>query len=293
MDKFRSMEVIVAVVDGGSFTAAAQQLDMSTVMVTKHVADLERRLGARLLNRTTRRQSLTEIGETFVEQCRQILAQVQAAESGAEAMRAAPRGTLKITAPVAFGGESLAPAMADYMQRYPEVCVDLELSARMADLVEEGLDAAIRFGQLQDSNMIARPLRPYRMAICAAPDYLRRHGVPRTPADLAGHCCLDLMHWRRGVRWRLDQPDSAAAPQVRFRSNSGQALRQIAVAGFGIVMQAEMVLADEIARGRLVPILQDHLPKPKPMHLIYPRDRQSTPKLTTFVDFVVERFGRD
>nr|WP_314861395.1 LysR family transcriptional regulator [uncultured Undibacterium sp.] len=292
MDKLRSMEVFVSVVDAGSFTAAARTFDISTVMVGKHIADLEERLGARLLNRTTRRQSLTEIGELYCDQCRQILAQVSNAESGALAMRATARGTLKISAPVAFGSECLAPAMASYLDQYREVSLDLELSNRLSDVTEEGLDAAVRIGHLDDSAMIARALRPYRMIICASPAYLKKCGTPNSPDDLTQHECLDFLHWRRLLRWRLKSDDAATAmPASRFRSNNGQALKQAAIAGFGIMMQAEIVLADEIKRGHLVPILQEFIPEPKPMHLIYPRDRQPTPKLSTFIEFVVERFG--
>jgi DNA-binding transcriptional LysR family regulator len=295
MDKLRSMEVFVRVVDAGSFTAAAAAFDISTVMVGKHIAGLEQRLGARLLNRTTRRQSLTEIGELYCEQCRQILAQIHIAESGAAAMRTTARGTLKISAPVAFGSERLAPAMAGYLDQYREVSLDLELSNRLSDVIEEGLDAAIRIGYLEDSAMVARALRPYRMVICASPAYLRQYGTPNSPADLAQHECLDFLHWRRLLRWRLksdDNDDAATAmPASRFRSNNGQALKQAAIAGFGIMMQAEIVLADEIQRGHLVPILQDFIPEPKPMHLIYPRDRQPTPKLSSFIEFVVAQFG--
>lgn len=292
MDKLRSMEVFVGVVDAGSFTAVAQALEMSTVMVSKHIAHLEHRLGARLLNRTTRRQSLTEIGERYCEQCRQILAQIRAAETGAEAMRATARGTLKVSAPVAFGSECLTPAMADYFGQHPEVNMDLELSNRLSDVVEEGLDAAVRIGKLDDSALIARPLRPYGMVICASPGYLERFGTPRTPADLAHHQCLDFLHWRRHVRWRLNDHDAAAVmPVSRFRSNNGQALKNAALAGLGLVMQAEIVLADEIERGRLIPCLAEFVPAARPMHLIYARDRQPTPKLTTFIEFVVDRFG--
>lgn len=292
MDKLRSMEIFVGVVEAGSFTAAARAFDISTVMVGNHIASLEHRLAARLLNRTTRRQSLTEIGELYCEQCRQILAQVRIAESGAEAMRAGARGTLKISAPVAFGSECLAPAMASYLELHPEVSLDLELSNRISDVVEEGLDAAVRIGHLDDSALIARALRPYKMAICASPAYLERFGTPLTPADLAQHQCLDFLHWRRLLRWRLNSADEAPVlPASRFRSNNGQALRRAALAGAGIVMQAEIVMADDIERGCLIPLLGEFVPIPKPMHLIYPRDRQPTPKLTTFVEFVVGRFG--
>jgi DNA-binding transcriptional LysR family regulator len=155
--------------------------------------------------------------------------------------------------------------------------------------VEEGLDAAIRIGRLEDSTMIARPLQPYGMVICAAPAYLSQYGTPRTPADLAHHQCLDFLHWRRVVRWRLNP--SAAPKPSRFRSNNGQALKQMALNGFGLAMLAELVVAEEIAVGRLVPVLRDFMPPMRPLHLIYPRGRQATPKLNSFVDFVVAQFG--
>src|SRR5471032_127061 len=295
MDKLRSMEIFVAVVDAGNFTAAASAFQLSPVMVGKHIAHLEATLGARLLTRTTRRQSLTEIGTQYVEQCRAILAQIAAAESGAEAMRSVPRGRLRITAPVSFGSEWLAPAISDYLRLHPEVGVDLNLNDRMVDMVEEGYDAAVRIGPLDDSGMIARPLFNYAMAICASPAYLKKRGTPLTPDDLARHECLDFMVGAVGVRWRLqsvhDVRGKRELPASRFRTNSGQALRMAALKDFGIVMQAEVLLAQDIAAGRLVPVLCDYLPPARPMHLVYQRDRRATPKLTTFIDFIVERFG--
>lgn len=290
MDKLRSMEVFVAVVDAGSFTAAAEVFQISPVMVGKHIKFLESRLGARLLTRTTRRQGLTEIGQQYCEQCRAILAQVTAAETGAEAMRAGPRGKLKLTVPVSFGSEWLAPALTDYLALHADVSLELSLNDRLVDLVEEGFDAAVRIGALGDSAMVARPLRPYGMAICAAPAYLARRGTPRTPADLARHECLDYTHWNQHVRWQL-KGETGQIWAGRFRSNNGQALRMAALHGFGIVMQAEILLAQDIAAGRLVALLDDYVPTPRPMHLVYPRDRQATPKLTTFIDFMLERFG--
>ena len=294
MDRLRSMEVFVAVADQGSLTAAAGLFRISPVMVGKHINYLEERLGAKLLLRTTRRQHLTEIGAQYLAQCRQILAQVAAAETGAEAMRAAPRGKLKITAPVSFGSECLAPLMADYLDAHPEVSLELNLNDRLVDLVEEGFDAAIRIGKLDDSGMVARPLRPYAMVICAAPAYLEKHGVPRTPDELARHECLDFMQWARHLRWRLkgkDQGEEGAKGESRFRSNNGQALRVAALHGFGIVMQAEILMAGDIAAGRLLPVLQEYVPAPRPMHLVYARDRQPTPKLTTLIEFILQRYG--
>jgi DNA-binding transcriptional LysR family regulator len=292
MDRLRSMEVFVAVIDTGGFSAAGRLLKMSNVMVGKHIAELETRMGARLLNRTTRRQSLTEIGAHYCEQCRQILSQIKLAERGADVLRQAPRGLLKVSAPVAFGSESLAPALAIYLENNPDVCLDLELSNRVPDLVEQGLDAAIRTGHLEDSNLVARALRPYRNAICASPAYLERYGTPQSPADFLHHQCLDFSHWKRHLKWRLS-PESPleTVPPCRFRSNNGQALKQAALAGLGITMQAEIVLREEIQRGRLVSIMEDFIAVPRPMHLVYPRDLQPTPKLTTFIEFVLAHFG--
>jgi DNA-binding transcriptional LysR family regulator len=284
------MEVFVAVVDAGSFTAAAEMFAMSPVMVGKHIRQLEERLGARLLARTTRRQSLTEIGRQYAERCRQILADIKTAESGAEAMRSTPRGILRISAPVSFGTQRLAPAMTDYLAAHSEVSLDLDLSDRMVDLVEEGYDAAIRIGELRDSTLVARPLTEYRMMLCASPEYLKQAGTPKTPEDLAHHQCLDFAPLNRRVRWNLNGTESEF-PASRFRSNQGQALRMAALRGYGILLQSEALLGEDVAAGRLVPVLEEYLPAPRPVSLVYPRDRLATPKMTTFIAFMLERFG--
>ncbi|MBT2794517.1 LysR family transcriptional regulator [Paraburkholderia strydomiana] len=293
MDKFVSMEIFVAVVEAGSLTAAAERFEISSAMVGKHIRSLEARVGTRLLTRTTRRQSLTEIGRQYYGQCRRILADVKDAESLAESMAAAPRGVLKVTVPLTYGVEIFSPAMTDYLSEWPEVTLELDLSNRMTDLVKEGFDAAVRIGQLQDSSFVARPLKPYRMRACASPAYLARAGIPRTPADLAHHECLGFLHWGREGAWRLGG-ESAAENSLRagrFRANNGQALKVAALRGFGLVLQPEALLAREIASGELVSVLEEHLPEGAPVHLVYPRDRRATPKLTSFIDFVIERFG--
>ncbi|OYD75011.1 UNVERIFIED_ORG: LysR family transcriptional regulator [Burkholderia sp. CF145] len=293
MDKFVSMEVFVAVVEAGSLTAAAERFDLSSAMVGKHIRSLETQLSTRLLTRTTRRQSLTEIGRQYYEQCRRILADVKAAESLAEAMTSAPRGTLKVTVPLTYGVEVFSPAMTDYLNQYPEVSLELDLSNRVFDLVDEGFDAVVRIGRLPDSSLVARPLKPYRMRACASPAYLQRMGTPKTPADLLHHECLGFLHWGREGLWRLDG-DAESDYQLRpgrFRANNGQALKMAALRGFGLVLQPEALLAREIEQGELVSVLEDYLPDGAPVHLIYPRDRQPTPKLTSFIDFVIERFG--
>jgi len=292
MDKLRSMEVFVAAVDTGSFTAAAERFGISAVMVGKHVRELEQKLGAALLTRTTRRQSLTEIGRQYAEQCRAILAQISAAESLAETMRLAPRGVLKVSAAVSFGMEWLSPMIPEFLEMYPEVSLDLNLNDRMIDMVEEGFDVAVRIGKLEDSSLVARPLRPYGLAICGAPGYLERRGVPQVPADLAQHECLEFSGWVPQARWRLKgEKDARNVPLSRLRANNSYALKQAALKGFGLIMQAETALAQDIAAGRLVRVLDDYLPTPRPMHLLYPRNRQPAPKLTSFIDFMLARLG--
>ncbi|MGH8782618.1 LysR family transcriptional regulator [Paraburkholderia sp.] len=292
MDKFASMEVFVAVVEAGSLTAAAERFGISSAMAGKHIRSLETRLATRLLTRTTRRQSLTEIGRQYYEQCRRILAEVKEAESIAEAMATAPRGLLKVTVPLTYGVEVFAPAMTDYLTAWPDVSLELDLTNRITDLVEEGFDAAVRIGRLPDSSFVARPLKPYRMRACASPAYLERAGTPRTPADLAQHECLGFLHWGREGLWRLEGDTPGENLRAgRFRANNGQALKVAALRGFGLVLQPEALLAKEIAGGQLVSVLEDYLPEGLPVHLIYPRDQRATPKLTTFIDFVIEQLG--
>nr|WP_295768976.1 LysR family transcriptional regulator [Rhodoferax sp.] len=293
MDRFESMAVFVATVDKGSLRAAADAFGMSAPMAGKHIRHLEERLGARLLTRTTRRQSLTEIGQAYLDQCRVILEQVRAAESCTQALRSTARGKLRINAPVTFGSVMLAPVLTQFLTQNPEVQVELTLNDRVIDLVDEGVDAAIRIGLLADSSLVARPLKPYGMVICAAPSYLLRMGTPQRPDDLVDHQCLGFTHWSRKGGWTLGRSDTPPRgwPVSRFQSNNGLALRMAALEGFGIVMQSSVMLNGDVAAGRLVEILQDHRPPPHPMHLIYPKDRQPVPKLSRFVDFMLAHFG--
>lgn len=293
MDKLRSMEVFVMAVETGSFTATAEVFKISPPMVGKHIRELESQLGVRLLNRTTRQQSLTEIGRQYYERCKFILGEIQAAEAGTAVMSATPRGKLRINAPVSFGSMRLAPALAQYLTAYPAVTIELTLNDQRVDLTEEGYDAAIRIGKLADSSLVARRLAPYRMMICAAPAYLERAGTPTTPADLTSHQCLGFSRWSKRGGWDL-QPNganSSARVNIRFQSDHGQALRMMALAGFGIVMQPEVLLADDVRAGKLVEILKDFWPQPRPMNLLYSKDRLAVPKLTTFIEFMIARFG--
>ena len=294
MDRLTSMAVFVRVVELGGFAAAAAEAGLSATMVGKHVRALEARFGARLLNRTTRRHSLTEIGKHYYDRCKALLAEVDAAEASVGALRAAPRGTLRVTAPVSFGTRRLAPALADFMRRFPDVDVDLSLSDRIVDLVDEGFEAAIRIGSLADSRLVARALAPYRSVLCAAPAYVRRRGLPHAPGDLAGHDCLAFSQSARRGRWRFVRGGEERSVQFvpKLLANSGEALRQAALAGCGVLLQAEILVEEDIARRRLVRLLPGWTVRERPMHLVYVGDRLATPKLRCFVEFVVARFGR-
>ena len=290
MDKLRGMETFVAVVECGSFTGAATRLEMSAVMVGKYIALLEGQLGTRLLERNTRRQSLTDAGRVYFDEARRVLEQVANAERSVERLRLAPAGTLRVSAPVSFGASIIAPLTASFLQAWPEVRVELDLTNRMVDLVDEGIDLAIRIGDIQRTDLVAKYLAPYRMAICAAPDYLVRHGTPQTPADLAGHQCLSHTVWTARNEWRLP----GAAEEVRWkrdavlRCNDGYALRMAAVAGAGLLLQPEVLLAEDLANGRLVRILQNYTPEPRPIHLLWRQDLRPLPKLTRFVEHLLK-----
>lgn len=291
MDRLLSMEVFVATVDLGSFTAAANAFHITPAMVSKHISALEKRLGATLLARTTRTQKLTEIGLTYYGRCKQILSQIADAETGAEAMSALPKGRLRVSASMWFGSLTLAPLVCDYLQQYPEVNIELAISDRYVDIVEESFDVAIRIGELQDSSLIARKLAMFEVAICASPQYLDQYGVPRSPDELQLHQCLGFTNWHSQGGWKRMQKQTGAkiGQAPRFESDNAQALRIAAVKGLGIIMMPKELLRPDIEAGRLVELLPKHVPPARPIHAVYPRERQLTPKLTSFVEFLMER----
>lgn len=295
MDRLRSMEVFVKAAETGSFAGTAAALGLSRQMVAKHLAFLERRAGAALISRTTRRQSLTELGRCYVEQCRRVIAEAEAADALAAAVRAQPRGTLRVNAPVTFGSLGLVPLVTRFLRAHPEVDVDLSLTDRLVDPTGEGFEAVIRVGPLADSTLTARALAPYRLVACAAPSYLAERGVPPVPAALADHECLDFAPWPRPLakQWRFirDGREHVAAVRGRFRANDGRALVQAALDGFGIVLGPESVLRPDLAAGRLVRVLAEYEAPSRPMHVVYSADRRLTPKLRLFIDAVVAEFG--
>ncbi|MCW1410607.1 LysR family transcriptional regulator [Rhizobium sp. 1AS11] len=255
-------------------SAASVKLGISPAMVGQHVAALEERLGTRLLNRTTRRQSLTDFGMSYVEQCRDILERVAITDQDAEASQTKPRGLLRITAPTTFGAEVLMPALHRYRKLAPDVTLDITLTDRNVDIVEEGFDIAIRIGELPDSRLIARHLAPYRMMICASP-------IGFTPAARSP--------------WKLSKgkDEVEVVPKTAITVNSGQAVRMAARAGLGVIMQPSILLTSDTQAGLLVRLFPDWHLRERPMSLIYHCDRRMTPRLRSIIAFAIAEFGAE
>lgn len=291
MNLFRSMQTFVTVAQAGSMSAAAPRLGLTPAMVGQHVAALEERLGTRLLNRTTRRQSLTDFGLSYLEQCRDILDRVAVADEEAEANQQVPRGLLRVTAPVTFGSEVLMPGLGRYRVEAPEVTLDIVLTDRTVDLVDEGFDAAFRIGTPPDGRLIARRLAPYRMAVCASPTYLERSGVPAHPAELERHAAIGFTPAVRSP-WRFARGTETVEVTVPrpISVNSGQALRTAACAGLGIIRQPLMLVGADVAAGRLVQLLPEWQLGERPVSLLYYRDRRMTPRLRSFIAFSLKEF---
>lgn len=293
-DRLSGFTLFAAVVEAGSFTAAAAGLGMTKSAVSKAVSRLEARLGARLLNRTTRRLRLTEAGRSFHERCVRILAEAEEAEQAVSDLQLAPRGTLRINAPVIFGMQYLAALLPDFMVRYPDLAVEVSLNDRYVDLVEEGYDVAVRIGRLADSSLVARRLCESRHVVCAAPGYWERRGRPGRPADLAAHDCLLYSYLSTGDQWRFEGPDGPVSVRVSgpLSSNNGDVLRVAALAGRGVVLLPLFSCWRDLAAGRLEAALAEFVCPAGGLHAVYPPDRRPPAKVRAFVDFLVARLGR-
>ena len=289
------MAVFVKAADSGSFSAAGAALGMSSQMAGKHVSALEERLGVKLLNRTTRRQSLTAIGQHYYDSCKRVLAEAEAADALAFDHLAVPRGRLRISAPATYGTYCLMPLLGRYLRQYPDVQVELSLNDRLVDLIDDGFEAVIRIGPLADSSLVARPLAAYRLIACAAPAYLAEHGTPQTPAELEGHHCLGLSAWPASVfaEWQLLGGESLQllAEHSRLQVNDARAQRAAACEGLGIILGAEMMLADDLRERRLVRLFPQLQVPARQVHLLYTSDRRMPPKLRSFVDLMVAELG--
>lgn len=288
------MRVFSQVVEQGGFSKAAEQLGLSATATSRHIAELEAHLQTRLLNRTTRRVSLTESGRAFYERCVQVLADLEEAEQEASRAAVVPRGTIKLTAPVNFGVRHLASAIADFLAEHGEVRFDVSLSDRIVDLVEEGFDLGIRVGTAGAEHLVARKLGETRVVPCASPEYLARRGAPQNPEDLQRHDCFTYEYVTPKNVWRFRDPaggERAVRVGGRLHSNNGDLLAEAAARGAGIVLEPAFIVGPEVRAGRLVPLLQDYVPAPAPIYALYPSRKHLSAKVRRFVDFLVERFS--
>ncbi|RJS25822.1 LysR family transcriptional regulator [Corallococcus sp. H22C18031201] len=294
MDRMTSMAVFTKVVASGSLSQAARELGLSPAGVSHHLTTLEDWLGARLLHRTTRKLSLTEVGAGFHARCLRILEDVEDARGAAGAQQAVPRGRLKVNAPISFGTRHLSQAISDYLLAYPEVGVDITLNDRKVDLVEEGIDVAVRIGALPDSSLVARRLAPSRSILCAAPDYVARAGAPRTPADLVHHECLEYAYRATPGEWRFrgaDGQESVVRVSGRLTASNGELLRVALLKGLGVSLTPSFLIGEDVAAGRLVRLLPEYAPPEVGIHAVYPRGRHLSAKVRSFIDFLVDRFA--
>ena len=292
MDKLTSMRVFTRVAKTGSFSGAAEELGISRAMASKHIISLETLLGVRLFNRSTRRLSITEAGSTYLEHSRQILEDIEDAEHAITQLHSEPRGTLRIQALPYFGTYHLVPAIADYHKLYPNIRVELILTAGSIDLIEDRLDLAIQLGDLEDSNIVARPLAPSHYVICGSPDYLHEHGTPKYPEELHQHNCL--CNWsmppKRDWPFNINGHLSTIRVSGSMRANVAGALRLAATEGLGLVLLPTYMAGKDLQSGRLQAVLTEFEAASLAIHAVYPHRKHLSAKVRTFVDFLSERF---
>lgn len=293
MDRIDAMRAFVAVVNEGSFSQAANALQLSPQLVSKYVSQLEEKLTVRLLNRTTRKVNLTEAGIQYFQHAQQILSSVDDMEQQLGGMQQSPKGMLRISAPVSFAIKHLARLIADFQAQYPLVSIDLQLNDRKVDVVEEGFDVALRIGQLKSSSLIAKPVAPIRLVICASPDYLKKHGTPQIPEDLKHHRYLHYSYLEtrdKGeiYRW-LRQQNIAGVGE--FYSNNGDVLIEAAIAGAGIAIQPTFIVGEAIAQGKLAIFMEEHVPDPLGLYVVYAHRKLLPNKVRCFLEFIGGYFG--
>jgi len=294
MDKFVEMQTFAAVVDAGSFVKAANALAMSKAAVSRYVGDLETRLGVRLLQRTTRRLSLTEEGHVFHARCKDLLAEIDEAEAEITSRTDDPSGLVRVNAPVTFGILHLAPLWGEFRLLHPRVTLDITLSDRIVDLVDEGYDLAIRIATLPSSTLISRRLSKARMALCASPRYLEQHGTPRHPAELAHHAVIAYSYWSTKDEWHFDGPQGKVSVRTQpcIHTNSGDTCRAAALAHQGVVMQPTFLVGEDLEAGRLVELMPEFRAIELAIYAVYPTRKHLSPKVRVLIDFLADCFAQ-
>jgi len=293
MDTIDGMQTFVAVVSEGSFAGAAQRLGMSPQLVSKYVGQLEQRLGARLLNRSTRRISITEAGQAYFERCQQLLVDIDEMESAVGQLTTTARGTLRVNAPMSFGVLHLARAVARYQRQHDEVNVELTLDDRLVNVVSEGFDLAIRIGNLVESSLVARKLAPVRLVVCGSPAYLAEHGIPETPDQLSTHQCLRYTYSSNTDIWRFEKDGTRYDVRIAgtIAANNGNALREAAIEGAGLLREPTFIVGRDIREGRLQVVLDEFNVEEMAAYALYAHRQYLSAKVRTFVDFLADYFG--
>ena len=293
MDRALEMQVFCTVVDKGSFVGAAEPLDMSKAAISRYVSGLEERLGTRLLHRTTRRLSLTDEGRQFYLQAREVLAMMDEAEQAVSSASPEASGVLRVNAPVSFGVLHLAPVWADFMKAYPKVELEISLSDRLVDLVDEGIDLAVRIARLENSSLVGRRLASTRMCLCASPAYLASHAPIRQLSDVAEHGTVAYSNFASGNEWQFEGPHGMETVSTRsvVRCNNGDTCRAIALAGGGVSLQPSFMVAEDLRRGDLIEILPGFRSVELGIYAVYPTRKHLPAKVRALIAFLVERFA--
>lgn len=291
MDRLHEIEVFIAVADAGSFAKAAARLRLSPPAVTRAISALEERLGARVFNRTTRSLTITDVGQRFLDSARRVLSDLEQAEKAAVGEAAAPQGHLTITASVTFGRSALAPVVCEFLGRHPRVTASVLLLDRVVNLVEEGIDVAVRIGPLPDSSLIARQVGSVHRVLVASPDYLKRRGIPETPADLRLHSIISFTGLMPNREWRFnsDRANNSVSLDPTFEINDALAAIHAAENGHGITVALSYMVHDRIRDGKLVTVLDTFTAPPRPVHLVHLQSRLIAPKIRAFIDYAAPR----
>lgn len=294
MDRFNAMNIFVRVAEEQGFAAAARSLNISPAAVTRTIAQLEQIIGARLLVRTTRSVTLTDAGVRYLADCKRLLSDLKEVEAAAGGAYAKPSGMLTITAPVQFGQMHVAPIVGQYLDAYPDMRARLLLFDRIVNIVEEGIDLAVRIGELADSTLSAVRIGQVSQTVCASPEYFARHGMPKTPSDLAAHRIAATTGSSARLDWQFKSPDGSGrkinvSPDARWQTNSIEAARNAALDGWGIVRMLSYQAAPFIDDGRLVAVLEDCALEPVPIHLVHPEGRNAPAKVRAFIDMAAEK----
>jgi DNA-binding transcriptional LysR family regulator len=295
MDKLASLRAFVKVVETGSFSEAGRQMRLSRSAISKYVADLEEGLGVQLLNRTTRHASANENGQLYFDRAMVILSELDAADQAVTHLQSKPRGLLRINAPMSFGTIRLGPALADFMIQYPEMQLQLVLSDDLVDPVQDGFDVTLRIAELESSSLIARKIAPMPRLVCASPGYLNKHGIPQHPRELRDHISLTYGFLLTGNQWKLTGSDGEhwIQPAWSLCVNNAEVLRDVAIKGRGIALIPEFIAGEAVRSGLLTAILKDFWAPPLTLYAIYPPTRHLSVKVRLFIDFLVDRFGRE